>query len=1233
MDDGMTTASALESETDRSRFEHLATSVLRKADSKYAAIIHTGVNAQGETIVSPVDGLHLIPYSNPPHYVFVQHTTTDRPRLRGKWLSNDDADLSKAATEAKKVRQALPQSVFTVVLSTNQRLDTPLLYDVYQRAEAENLTVDIWEQSRFADFLDTTTDGHWLRKLFLGIEAERLSADLLHQLGRRSLDLYSQEVLPLGQGPMLQRGLIEDIITQALPGGAGLCLVTGPSGYGKSVATSQALRRWLSEGSLGLWLPARFLLAAEGLEWALDAWLHSLLPSLEPDAGRRAIELATKDRRLLLCIDDINRTAQAARLLRISVALAAPSRRTPGRTEAGVGSSSSADYLCQLIPVWPEQLALLPPKTLEKAWVRTVSVGDLTIDECSGMIREKVPRLSTIEARGYAAQLNFDPFLVGMFLTLADEQMNAPQLASVADDAIGEFLDTRLRELCSTGSADLLPGEILEVLVRVARESIFRRNLRPTWSELEGWFGDGSKELRAIRLLVRQGHVCKLDAEGRMDFRHDRLRDRFLVEAMARLLHVEGSPEDVVIDPYFSAIVGKALARFGVPAGRLSYLRKLAPWVIFEAIREVGEPSSPDHESLFEEARAWATSEGQSATDSVLTAICWTLIETDSSRVQRIIDAFEPNPLLMAAGLRNGSAEHGMRFLRRGLGHDFEPAFGDALRDRVLEQANHRHGMEIAEQLREQLSRPVSSPIDARSYLALLGHFRFAGFDRLIMETWERHHDEVLAYAIWAASRCPLVDVNGVLEPLLARLATLPRRELDEKGPVLRECIIHDLGQVFDKGITPEALDFLLRLGRRDPSLRSDITSMVERVDDPDAIEMLIRDDAERDWPSRRVELTGIGDGDPKTLVRSSQTIDRLRGLWQSPAESDEVQTQAFCRWLQCSECKDIALLKAIGAESPLRRYAIQYRIKLGDSSVAPELLTLLRSDDLGGWWWALARRVWCDELRSHASEVLAGWRDEIPTDFSGGRSDQLLFMAELLVKIPISDSEELLRVHWGHLKFSPYMVHAAFRIGTQICVALAREALSLCPTDVDLFENTFTWIWEEKNPANPITLLHLENLDPYLDRLKRQDILLLARLIERASASDERSVEWIRERLVPRLPPEDKGRVQVADEMLTNHVNRCFNETRFEPYLGYLFDGRSGRPSVSRDRTLKFLEVWLSTHAVTRGLLIAAECLKHIGTRRDLDLLDHYPIVGDAADIERIKADARFSLCRRTLD
>jgi hypothetical protein len=592
----------------------------------------------------------------------------------------------------------------------------------------------------------------------------------------------------------------------------------------------------------------------------------------------------------------------------------------------------------------------------------------------------------------------------------------------------------------------------------------------------------------------------------------------------------------------------------------------------------------------------------------------------------------KPNAMLMAAGLRNGSAEHGMRFVRGRVRHDFEPGTGDALRDRIVEHAGHRHRDQLSQQLRGQLSRSDLVPLDANAYLALLGHFRFPDFDQQILGLWRQHQDQVLPYAIWAAARCPLQAVDQVLGPMMTRLAALPLREDYTKDPTDWEWMTLQLSRGFRRGITPEALAFLMEAAGQDRSLRRDVSLMVEGVDDPDAIEFLVRELGEGGGSNLWSYLTGIGDGEPEVRLRSLQTTDRLCRLWRSPEEPEKVRTQAFCLWLQATGCRDAAPLRMIETGSPFYRYAIQHRVKLGDPSVVPELLQLLKSDDLGGWWWVMAHRVWCHELPTFASETLGGLRDQIPTDFSGGRGNRLFEFAELLVKIPVVDGEALLRDHWGHLKYSPRMIHAALRIGTPECVALAREALSLCPVGVDIFWLAFFTIWDQRNGANPITLRHLENLEPYLDRMSRDEVLFLARETERAVGSDEGVAAWIRKHLVPRLPPEDRVRVQVADEMLINHLDRNLQETRLYPYLGFLFEARSGQRFVFPDRQIRLLDQWLSGHRTARGLQVAAECLKHIGTRRDLELLDRYPIEGDAAEVERIKAGARFAVRKRTL-
>ena len=52
--------------TDQGLFEQLATAVLREANSRYRLLVHTGVNLDGKTIRSPVDGITFVAGENPP---------------------------------------------------------------------------------------------------------------------------------------------------------------------------------------------------------------------------------------------------------------------------------------------------------------------------------------------------------------------------------------------------------------------------------------------------------------------------------------------------------------------------------------------------------------------------------------------------------------------------------------------------------------------------------------------------------------------------------------------------------------------------------------------------------------------------------------------------------------------------------------------------------------------------------------------------------------------------------------------------------------------------------------------------------------------------------------------------------------------------------------------------------------------------------------------------------------
>lgn len=292
----MNTVEELEKFKEPGKFELLATAVLCKAETEYRAILHTGMNAQGQTKKSPVDGFCLVPGSTPPHFILVEHTVTEEDTLEKKWLfdhrtvqpyskvrkkklsESDDGDLLKAAYLAESFKDDFPDAKFTVVLTTTQRLKVDLYSKVVKKANELGVSVDFWDQSRIAGFLDTAPQGQWLRKEYLGIAAEMLSDDLLREICYKSLDEYQRQFISnpeqwvsRQEDHQVERGINKQNYS--------IQLLIGNSGSGKSAAAYQIAKKYLEAGGYSLWLSENVLAASDSLTSALDKVLHDLYPS------------------------------------------------------------------------------------------------------------------------------------------------------------------------------------------------------------------------------------------------------------------------------------------------------------------------------------------------------------------------------------------------------------------------------------------------------------------------------------------------------------------------------------------------------------------------------------------------------------------------------------------------------------------------------------------------------------------------------------------------------------------------------------------------------------------------------------------------------------------------------------------------------------------------------------------------------------------------------------------
>jgi hypothetical protein len=80
------TVQALAAITDEGLFVRLATAILREANPIYSSLVHTGVNAAGKTVESPLDGICIEQGADPPYMIAVHHTITARDDLETRVL-------------------------------------------------------------------------------------------------------------------------------------------------------------------------------------------------------------------------------------------------------------------------------------------------------------------------------------------------------------------------------------------------------------------------------------------------------------------------------------------------------------------------------------------------------------------------------------------------------------------------------------------------------------------------------------------------------------------------------------------------------------------------------------------------------------------------------------------------------------------------------------------------------------------------------------------------------------------------------------------------------------------------------------------------------------------------------------------------------------------------------------------------------------------------------------------
>ncbi len=407
-------------------------------------------------------------------------------------------------------------------MTTNQGLKPDLCLKVQAKAKELGVEVDFWDRSRITRFLDTEPEGQWLRKEYLGVEAEMLSESLLHTLCNKSLNEYKKQFLTTPD-QWISRQIAQKVEKEIGNQSCSIHLLIGNSGSGKSATAYQIGQKHLDKQGYSLWLSENVLTASDSLTSAIDKALRDLYPSLMPNAGDEALRLL-KGERLLLITDDVNRTSNPTSLLEKLVNWSKP-------ISSDTKTIPSKHLL--ICPVWTN-IAGSINRDVPSTFIEVMAPEE-GLKAIQSAISFTNIELTNVEAIILSEKLANDPILIGAFSSLVSEPSNIKpdQLSYFAENAIDSFIDKAFENASQTGN--LLAGEYRQVVSNFATQMLLRRNLNPKLNDIKEWFGDSSEEVRGLRILVKNEKLCRIEDE-KMLFRHDRIREVLLVEGIGKLL-------------------------------------------------------------------------------------------------------------------------------------------------------------------------------------------------------------------------------------------------------------------------------------------------------------------------------------------------------------------------------------------------------------------------------------------------------------------------------------------------------------------------------------------------------------------------------------------------------------------------------------------------------------------------------------------------------------------------
>ena len=1191
--DGVSTRKRLERMTDSGLFERLANAVLREVEPECRRLVETGVNEKGRTISGALDGVAYVERDGVRRMVAVHHTTCAKTRLRKKWLSAEDGDLSKTHRLLTEQRNELPGMEATLILTTNRDPSRELLHDVVSTGQRIGVEVKVFAGSALAHFLDVDAAGQWIRRELLGVEPARLSEELLRELCRRSLELA-----PVAEDPELWVGRELDQEIERL-GGGGVRFVVGESGVGKTVACVRYLQRYIEDGGIALVLSDEILANSSSIEGAIGRALRDLQPSLGDDVGGDALSMAHEYAPFVLLAEDINKSPQPARLVE---------RVSNWADRAAQAKERRWRMLC---PVWPRTLALVGDKAGQVAGNSSLVAGSFREKEAIAAVQKRRPRDSEVDARALGMALGFEPLLIALH---GDGEV-VPNSGAV----IQSYVERGLVRLAASGGS-YLAGEYRAALRRLALEMVGRHRLEPGFAEVVAWFDRNPGVPAMLRELAAVGGIIRLEGpieDQRIAFRHDRVRDHLLADAVAQAMATGELTGSVLEEPYFAEIIGLAAVRDGLRPTVVGELAAQNPLAMMCALRWCSAPTTDLERNLVAEAILWAESVAGSGESN--RALRWAALrvvaECDGPHVKDLcarLDEGRGDVWPLRGQFRNGEILAGVELCAMA-----EPDVRWAGHVELIEHVKRKMGSAFDVGLAGILRRrdlPKTGRIGA---LRLAG---FVGSKKLgasIRDAWRQDESrlELISDYLWASAQCCGEEPSVSLGPMMDAWAAMSDENERHMGSP-RTQLGDVMGWAFRYRVPHRAMVYFLERAT-DPELKWPLTLMLRSVDHPGAIEFVVKEMARVD---ERTEETGGFSPFAMTAVdewrrrqrdgsgpMSPGSRDRLREIWSNPESGRHVRRRALEHWCATEGRGDVAILRTVDIAGNLGSLALFERLRRGDLAATPELIEKLEAD-YAVYWWQAGRYIWTDALTACLDRTLAN-RSAALSQTDGGslETDVDWILSERLAELPPLTAEGLLLKHWEGLRSGKKYIQAALYVASPDLLQRVAEVIGHGAEPERWFEHLRYVFGLRVERRRGITrMAQVKGLLPYLSQLSDRDIEELWR-----ACNENGWFDWRRENLDPFARATDVRFVD--DAAAVRELDRDLDEdgpVHSMDHWGKEYLG-SG---VSVDHMFEVVERWLADRPQKNALLKAAGIVTLFGKRRHVKILRGHALAGSAA-------------------